>query len=299
VTPSEKYRIVRRIGNQQKRKFSDVFLAEDKHTGERCVLKVLARSETNTVLQERLQQEATFDFDHPQLPRTLDFYTSDTELILARSYTDGVPLDAFMKTIRQKDKPSLLSRFIDQLQPVFDELKRLQIVHLDLKPSNFIIAGTPDHFTVSLIDFGMAMRTTEREKRSTLFPLGYAAPELLLNRLHLADQRTDLFSLGIVLWQQFTGKLPLLHPNPGITTNLQLTHPLPEHDLIPRAFFPILRRLCEKHVFAVPPNQLPEAETDLLLLQAMDRRYGDLREVLEDWQSALSQPKGFFAIFRR
>lgn len=286
MTPSEKYRIIQRLGDQQRRKFSEVFLVEDKESGEPGILKLLPKKTDNDLQQYRLKQEASFNFEHPQLPRTLYFYESETELFVVRSYSNGIPLGAYMNTIRQKEKVAALTTILQGLLPLFDELKKLQIVHLDIKPSNIIIQPEGDSLSISLIDFGMAIHLLKPEQRSTLFPLGYAAPELLLNRLHLVDQRTDLFALGIVLWQQLTGKLPLLHPNPSITTNLQLTHPLPDHDLIPKRLFPVLQRLCSKHPFAVPPNRLPEQETDAFLRKAMHERYADFSEFLHEWESA-------------
>lgn len=291
---ADKYQIIQRLGNQQKRKFSDVFLVQDKQSGEKRTMKALTKSPANLVLQDRLRQEATFHFSHPQLPAIIDFSESENEIILVLSYREGVPLDQFLKTVRQKDKPRVLFQVLRQFESIFQELKHHQIVHLDLKPSNIIVQEVNDQFNVYLIDFGMAMCTSEKETRSTLFPLGYAAPELLLNRLHLVDQRTDFFALGILLWQSFVGKLPLLHPNPSITTNLQLTHPLPENSQIPAAYFTILHRLSAKHAFRLPPNRLTEFELDAGLKKGMDSRYSDYQTILKDWENALNKRKWFF-----
>ncbi len=291
---ADKYQIIKRLGNQQKRKFSDVFLVQDKQSGEKRTMKVLTKSPTNLVLQDRLRQEAMFHFSHPQLPAIIDFSESENELILVLTYRDGVPLDQFLKTVRKKDKPRVLFHILQQFESVFQELKHHQIVHLDLKPSNIIVEEVNDQLGVYLIDFGMALCTSKKETRTTLFPLGYAAPELLLNRLHLVDQRTDFFALGILLWQSFVGKLPLLQPNPSITTNLQLTHPLPENSQIPAAFFNILQRISAKHAFRLPPNRLAEYELDAGLKKGMDTRYSDYQTILKDWENALNKRKRFF-----
>lgn len=288
MNPSEKYRIVQRLGNQKQRKFGDVFLVEDKLTGESGTMKVVAKS-GNELREVRLRAEADFTFYHPQLPKTLYVFESETELVVVKSYFQGIPLDTFLKSVKTKHKPAFLLQLLKQLKPVFDELNSQQVVHLDIKPSNIIVNGNIEKFDVYLIDFGMAMHTNSIDHRSTLFPLGYAAPELLLNRLHLVDERTDLFALGVVLWKCLTGKLPLLHPNPSITTNLQLTHPLPDHDDIPKRYLPILKRMCVKYSFGVPPNQLPSDTMDSYLKEAMNQRYLNLEEVIMDWKSALEK----------
>ncbi len=288
MNPSEKYRIKHRLGNEQRRKFGDVFLVEDKLTGELGTLKMITKS-ANELQETRLRAEANFTFDHPHLPKTLYQFESETELVIVKNHFTGIPLDDFIKTVKPKHKPRVLLQLLEQLSPIFEELNRQHMVHLDIKPSNLIINGIAEKFDVYLIDFGMAMHTNAIDKRSTLFPLGYAAPELLLNRLHLVDERTDLFALGVVLWKCLTGKLPLLHPNPSITTNLQLTHPLPDHDDIPKRYLPVLKRMCAKYSFGVPPNQLPSDTMDLHLKEAMNQRYWNLEEVIIDWKSALEK----------
>lgn len=294
MNPAERYRILERTGEQKRRKFNDVFFVEEKATGEKAILKTLTKTTENGHLQERLRSEATFDFHCKGLPRTLDLYESETELLLVRSFQPGIPLNSFIKTIKNHRKPAFLLELLKGLAPLFEELASQQVVHLDIKPTNILVAGTAEQPEISLIDFGLSARTSEPNKRNTLFPLGYAAPELLLNRLKLIDQRTDRFALGIVLWQCFTGKLPLLHPHPGIMTNLQLTHPLPEDSAIATKYFTILKKMCHKHAFAKPPNQLPEEELDLLLVKAIENRYASLEAIIRDWEAALTGKSRFF-----
>jgi hypothetical protein len=126
-----------------------------------------------------------------------------------------------------------------------------------------------------------------------LFPLGFAAPELILNKLEIADHRTDLFALGITLWYLFTERLPLSHPNPSIFTNLQLTHPLPDSDLLPNGLYPILRKMTQKHTFRTAPNLMTADDVMSGLMDGMVQRYQSLEEVIADLQ-AISVRKTFF-----
>lgn len=288
VNIADNYRILGRLGTPQQRKFNEVFVVQHKQSNERAVMKVLLKLDNNTHLRERLRQEARFDFKQEGLPATLDFYESENELMLIRSYIEGVPLNEFMSGVRRRQKAETILTVLEGLVPLFATLQHERIVHLDIKPTNILIDKQPDgSLKTALIDFGMAMRQDEPRTTGTLFALGYSAPELLLNRLHLADQRTDLFALGISLWQCLAGRLPLLHPNPGIMTNLQLTHPLPEDDAIPRKVQQVLSKLCTKHVFRLPPNRMPETEVDAALAEAMSKRYYSLDDVAKDWQLAL------------
>lgn len=291
MNPSENYRILKRLGESNRRKFNTVFLVQHTINGNYAVLKQLEKTATNSHLQERIRAESGFNFDNDGLPKTLDYYESEQEILLFRNFQEGIPLNEWIKSIRQKNKPNILLQIIEKLAVLFEVLNENHCAHLDIKPSNILVSGNENEFSVALIDFGMALQWNKNNERKTLFPLGYAAPELALNRLVLVNQRTDIFALGIVLWNCFTGKTPLIHPNPSITTNLQLTHPIPEHDSLPYNYLKIIQKMSGKHVFAKPPNHYELKEMDGLLLQGMNLRYENLGEVIEDWRKVIEKKK--------
>lgn len=278
---SETYRIVERLGNSKRRKFGDVFLVKEKATGNRAVLKVVRASAGNQTALQRLIHEATFDFDHPGLPKIIEFEQTENECLLLRNYTPGIPLDQYWEQLKRKERHGFLQQLLIKLTSIFEELQLHSIVHGDLKPGNILIEKKANDFDVHLIDFGLSLNTSDPEKRDILFPLGYAAPELLLNHLDLVNQSTDVYALGIILWRLYAEKLPLVHRNPSIFTNLQLTHPLPEHDSIPKSVFPILAKMSHKHSFATAPNKMHPQEVQELLKTAMNERYQTFKEVAD------------------
>jgi len=279
---AEQYRILQALGDQKVRKFGEVFLVESKKDSSKGVLKHVRVSPATQIAAERLRQEAHFTFDQLGLPTILDFYESENELLLVRAYAEGLPLHTFWLGLRKKERIAFLQHLIAKLIPLFAALKEEEIVHCDLKPGNILIEGNANDFSVHLIDFGLALRVNHQEERKLLFPLGYAAPELLLHHLDLVDQRTDIFALGIIIWRLFAGKLPLVHPNPSIYTNIQLTHPLPDDSSLPRGLHAILRRMSHRHAFQMPPNRMNREEVRECLRSAMHERYATLSEVMED-----------------
>ena len=281
---AERFRIIEKLGNQARRKFGETYLVEDKQSGKKGVLKAIRKEPGREHIEERLRHEANFGFSCDGLPEVLEFHESETELLLVRSFVSGAQIDVYWKTLKRKKQIPFLIRFLEKLGTIFNHLKTEQIVHCDIKPSNILIEEKGDDFHVHLIDFGLALDQKNNEKRSTLFPLGYAAPEILLNQLDIADQRSDIFALGVLIWRLYADKLPLVHPNPSIFTNLQLTHPLPEHDAVSKKLFPILRRMSYKHQFQMPPNKMEITDVREKLSQAMDNRYTSLSEVLEDFR---------------
>jgi eukaryotic-like serine/threonine-protein kinase len=229
MNPADKYRIIEQIGGNRKRKFAHTFLTENKSSGGKAILKIVQKTDNNQVVQDRLRKEAAFSFIVDGLPETLDFFESDSEIFLFKSFQPGITLGDYLAQFRSKEKPSKMFEVLEQLEPILEHIHQNQIYHLDLKPGN-IIVDTSSRTRVSLIEFGLALNKHETETRATLFPLGFAAPELLLNQLELTDARTDYFALGITCWTCLQGRMPLIDPNPSITTSLQLTYPLPGLD---------------------------------------------------------------------
>ena len=285
---SEKYRLEKRLGTQRKRKFGEIFLATDVQSEETVVLKAVRINPNDSTNAVRLKAEASFTFDFEGLPKTIAFQETESNLFLVREYVDGIPLDQYWNKLKRRHRLPFLVDLLKRLHPIFEHLKKNGIVHCDIKPSNILIAKNEDYFDVNLLDFGLSIRkseTEENQKRKLLFPLGFAAPELLLNHLDIVDQQTDIFALGVLIWRLYAGNLPLVHPNPSVFTNLQLTHPLPEHSEISTKVHAILHKMAYKHQFKMPPNQMDKSEVRELLSTAMKERYDSLEEIIQAFQA--------------
>ena len=277
------YTVIENLSKTKKRKFSEVYRCKSTISNDYYVLKQLQKTEYNTMEQERLRQEATFSFDYDGLPKLLDFFEDEFSIKLVKKYEQGIPMNEFLAPFSQKKRRRLLGEIMLKLSDLFHFIHEQEILHLDVKPSNILVALTDENVRVSLIDFGLALRTSTYDDRKTLFPLGFAAPELILNELAICNRTTDYYSLGITLWNCLTNRLPLVHPNPSIFTNLQLNHPLPESTIIPRKYFMLLEKLCAKYSFEVPANQIKKEDVIARLQDAQNKRYQELREFTSDW----------------
>lgn len=293
----EDYKIIKELGTNSKRKFNRVFLVQDKINSHFSILKHLKKTSNNDYLQELLRNEASYSFQCDNLPKTLHVFENQEELLVFKNYFEGINLADYWISIPKNKRLAFLKKFIFQLLPIFDELKEKGIIHGDIKPSNFIIDGNLDNFEVYLIDFGLSFRVNELQNRKIIFPLGFAAPELILNKLHLANQATDIFALGITIYYLYNGKLPLSHANPAIMTNLQLTYPIQKSNLIPANVFGIVEKMCQKEAFMKPANLLSKEEIETNLKNGIQKRYQDLREVLEAFENIDTKEKK--SVFRR
>ncbi|HET7746147.1 MAG TPA: protein kinase, partial [Vicinamibacteria bacterium] len=142
--------------------------------------------------------------DHENIGRIFDFENVDGQLCIILEYIDGWSLVEFLERHRQAGRlPEvdlsvfMVSRVCRALQYVYE---RSAIVHRDISPSNIMMTREG---AVKLIDFGIATRSGTRDSSLTGKP-AYMAPEMVVELR--ADNRSDLFSLGTVLFEMLTGQ---------------------------------------------------------------------------------------------
>jgi serine/threonine protein kinase len=289
------FTIIKELGNQVIRKFSKVFLVRFESKNELFVLKIVEKNDTTILQQKKLIQESKFNLKASFFQRNIDFWEDNKNLYLLKEFIPGETLDEWWRNEKKVKKLDKLKLLISLCVPVFHELKNQNIVHNDIKPSNFIVNQENSKFQLTLIDFGLAHSIPTVNDEEVLFSLGFSSPEVILSKKSLVNHSSDLFSLGICMYYLYSGKIPLSHPNPSIFTNLQITHPLINNAGIPKKLFNLISRICVKHSFRLPPNQLPENEVINSLIQAQEIRIKDIFEIHQEL-SQISEKK-FWGLF--
>ena len=205
------YRLVREVGRGG---MSRVFLAEraDGAFEQRVALKLLHPGLDSDIDVQRFRAERQMlaSLDHPSIARLLDGGVTDDGLpYLVLEYVDGLPLDRYCE-----DRGLSTRQRLDLFLTVADAVEhahRHSIVHRDLKPSNVLVTSGG---VVKLLDFGVAKlleqgtpgatRTTRTTHRWVTPE--YAAPEQV--RDARVTPRTDVYQLGVVLYELLTGRTP-------------------------------------------------------------------------------------------
>lgn len=277
--------IVRSLGNSTKRKFNSVYLVKQKNATDLFILKVFQKTNSKAFHEALFRQESSFQFKHPHLPQIVKHFEDETTILTLYKYHEGKTWNEYWKTIPSRDRLSKLKLITEKMQPLFNELREKQIIHADLKPSNILIHERENELDVKLIDFGISIQQINPLDRKTLFSLGYSAPEIILEQYDLVDQTADFYSLGIMIWQLYENRLPFHHPNPGISTNLQITLPLPEGNKIPKELIAILQKMCFKSNFKKPPHHYKLEEMRLKLNEAKQNRFAHFEEIFHEFDS--------------
>jgi serine/threonine-protein kinase len=255
--------------------FSTTYLKEDQ--GQLFVLKKIKPKHNDTPKVIRLfENEALFSFDHPGLPKNVEYFIDNHNHYILKPYLEGESLEKWKeKKFKGLDLKQVILKWLD----LMILLETNDIVHCDLKPSNILV---DNNGSLSLIDFGLAQRIGDSKINYTLFSLGFASPELILNRRNIVDSRTDIFSFGMVMYYLIDGKLPFTDANPSHFTNLQITLPLPKSSKIRKELMAIILKCCSKHQFELPPNRYPDEALDSRLIEGMNNRYQSFKELKTD-----------------
>jgi len=206
------YRILSRLGVGG---MGIVYLAErdDDQFRKQVAIKVipLGAVDREVVRRFRRERQILANLEHPIIARLLDGgVTADGLPYLVMEYVDGIPIDRYAAE-RRLTVATRLALFRSICNAVAYAHRNL-VVHCDLKPGNILVAtdGVP-----KLLDFGIAKLigdTTDRETTAALMMTpGYASPEQL--RGEPATTATDVYSLGLVLYELLTGARPFQTPD--------------------------------------------------------------------------------------
>jgi serine/threonine protein kinase/tetratricopeptide (TPR) repeat protein len=211
------YRIIKKLGEGG---MGEVYLAEDTRLGRQIALKVLPASyQYDPERRTRFLTEAraASALRSPNIAAIYDIGEHDGAMFIAMEYIDG---EVLSDCISRRTMPTAeIIEITVQIADTLDEAHALGIVHRDIKSSNLMVT---ERGLVKMLDFGLAKvirpESSGAEGDPTV-PLGaqtavgivmgtvsYMSPEQALG--HKIDQRSDLFSLGIVVYEMLTGRLP-------------------------------------------------------------------------------------------
>ena len=209
---ADRYHIVRRIGEGG---MGQVYLAEHVKMRRRSAVKVLHQGMVNDPdAIARFNREASnaSQIQHPNVAAIYDFGETDDGLIyLAMEFIDGEPLRKVIE--RQGALPAAQAADITrQVADALDAAHEMGIIHRDLKPDNIMIArGRNGEDVAKVVDFGIAKATSGDDQKVTRTGLAIGTPEYMSPEQlsgDALDNRTDIYSLGLVAFNMLTGQLP-------------------------------------------------------------------------------------------
>jgi eukaryotic-like serine/threonine-protein kinase len=227
-----KFRILRVVGEGG---MGTVYEAEHLSLGERVAIKVLhTGGDTGARLTQRLLREAraAARIKSEHVARVNDFGAlRDGSPFLVMELVDGPSLARVLRDDGPLS-PELALRYTMEICLALAEAHALGIVHRDIKPSNLIIARRRDGSNLlKVLDFGVAKQlaagaSTMTGSSGVLGSPNYMSPEQIRNA-HSVDERTDIWSIGVVLYEMLTGRLPFeAFTAPGVLAAISADEPV-------------------------------------------------------------------------
>jgi len=215
---SSRYGLLKKLGRGG---MGTVFLAEDlKLNREKVALKILHSDHISCPIQRgRFLREAQLmrKLNHPNLVRTFDVNNTENSVYFAMEYVEGRALDYFMD--ETEFPASRIPDFLKQVSAGLAAIHKGGVVHRDLKPGNILILRDGQ---AKITDFGVA-RVNDSDLTAHNEIIGspnYVAPEIWLGKK--ITPRSDIYSLGIILYELLTGDVPFDSESPAALMKMHL-----------------------------------------------------------------------------
>lgn len=257
-------------------KFSVVYKGKNGE-GQSFLIKRLSEYNAENIHQSKII--------HPGFIKSIERIELNNYVYLVRPFIDGVSLNDLKNTnwFGSEKKILFLKRIIAEITEALASLHAQQLVHLDIRPHNIIVKESNDTAmpVVSIIDLDM-VRPFNSNDGVKHFPLIYAAPELLLKKNKLIDNRADIYALSITLYELIFNKRPFIHTNPELILHLMLNKKLDYVNNQTHSLIDILNKAAGKNAFNLPPASLEEGQVEKLLLSGMNSRYSNVEEFTSD-----------------
>ena len=269
---ADRYEILEKIGAGG---MSDVYKAKDQVLGRFVAVKVLKpefAEDVNFVTKFHTEAQSAAGLQHPNIVNIYDVGSEEHMHYIVMEYVEGITLKTYIEKKGQLNYKEAISIAI-QVARGIEAAHNNNIVHRDIKPQNIMISNEGK---VKVTDFGIARAATSNTIHSDVMgSVHYTSPEQARNGF--VDGKSDIYSLGIVMYEMVTGRVPF----DGDTTVAIAIQHLQEEMVAPSVYAPDLPISLEKIILKCTQK-------------SQDRRYATMGELLVDLKKALMTPDSDF-----
>ncbi|MCR5387961.1 MAG: Stk1 family PASTA domain-containing Ser/Thr kinase [Lachnospiraceae bacterium] len=263
-----RYEIIERIGSGG---MSDVFKARDIALSRYVAIKILKADyaeDINFVSKFHSEAQAAASLEHPNIVNIYDVGSDDHVHYIVMEYVSGVTLKTYIEKKGRLTSKEAISVAV-QVARGIGAAHEKQIIHRDIKPQNIMISSGGG---VKVMDFGIARAATSNTIHTDVMgSVHYSSPEQ--SRNGFVDYKSDIYSLGIVMYEMVTGRVPY---DGDTTVSIAIQH-LQDEMVSPKEYAPDLPVSLEKIILkCTQKNQ--------------DFRYNSMIELISDLRRAMLEP---------
>jgi len=268
----QQYKVVSQLG---KGGMGEVYKCEDQMLGRFVAIKELSSVlTTDANFVQRFRQEAQLQakLSHPHIVGLYSFFEEFGQYYMVMEYAEGKTLKDLIREIGpipEKRALNILKQILDALEYAHSK----NIIHRDIKPVNIILE---ENDQVKILDFGIARMLGEKGLTQTGQQLGtvtYMSPEQV-KALKDIDARSDIYSLGVTLFEMLSGRLPY---DTNTDSDYDIMNQIVQSALPdPRSYYPHIT----EHTVKLLTN---------MLVKERDNRYGSAKQVRQDLEHGTNQ----------
>ena len=269
---ADRYEVIARIGAGG---MSDVYKAKDHVLGRNVAIKVLKQEfseDANFLSKFRAEAQSAAGLEHPNIVNIYDVGSESGIYYIVMEYIAGMTLKTYIEKKGQLNYKETISIAI-QVGRGIEAAHKNKIVHRDIKPQNIMISNDGK---VKVTDFGIARAASNNTIHSDVMgSVHYTSPEQARNGF--VDYKSDIYSLGIVMYEMVTGRVPY----DGDTAVAVAIQHLQDEMVPPSRYAQDLPMSLEKIIMKCTQK-------------SPDRRYQDMESVLVDLKRVLINPNEDF-----
>ena len=269
---ADRYEILDKVGAGG---MSDVYKAKDHILDREVAVKVLKAEfaeDVTFVTKFRSEAQSAARLEHPNIVNIYDVGSENGMYYIVMEYVEGITLKTYIEKKGRLNFKEAISIAI-QVGRGIEAAHKKNIIHRDIKPQNIIISTEGK---VKVTDFGIARAASSNTIHADVMgSVHYASPEQARNGY--VDGRSDIYSLGIVMYEMVTGRVPF---DGDSTVAVAIQH-LQEEMVAPSAYAPDLPISLEKIILKAT-------------MKNPDRRYATIEDLLMDLKKALVSPNEDF-----
>ena len=244
-----RYEIQKELGRGQ---MGAVYLARDVELDRSVALKVARVSlsgSANLLKRMEIEAKSAAKVDHPQICKVYDAGVIDGIRFIALQYIEGENLKQYMKRLGRKREPEEALRLILQILQALEAAHEQGVIHRDLKPENIMLNLQNEPV---IMDFGLARKTIASSDAGLTQGMivgtaAYMSPEQATGRAESIDHRSDLYAVGVMLFEMLTGEWPFSGGAIEVMGKKFLFEPRSPLDLNPK-LDPNLAVICKKMI---------------------------------------------------
>jgi serine/threonine protein kinase len=211
-----------------------VYWGVDLYTGKAVAVKELrAGLFKNEFVKQKFIEEANqyLYLDHPNIVKLIDFIITDDNYYLVMEFVEGKNLYDHMTTVTGPLPMQNVSLLLNEVLSALEYVHSNGLIHLDIKPSNIMLSSDD---RIKLIDFGISQNANLNAMEKAMGSPAYMSPEQIVGKR--INHQTDIYSIGIAMYELLTGKLPFENCNTKeelffAVENRELPHLKPVHSM--------------------------------------------------------------------